>query len=242
MPDKIEGGYILFARKTLESEIMDKPPLYFKLWGWMLMQAKFKPKNGLNRGQFKTSIKEMQSAMSYLVGYRKETPTAKQIRGIYESLTKGSMIGTTKVTGGLIITILNYDKYQDPKNYEGHNEVAHEGKSKGTSYTIEEGEERKNDDSPPAPKKPKKKKQFVPPNVDDVVNYFVENGYLASAGEKAHKYYSAGGWKDKNGKQVKNWKQKMIGVWFKDENKQPVNGTHRKTPEQIQAEMKEALS
>jgi uncharacterized protein YneF (UPF0154 family) len=241
MPDKIPGGYILFARKTLESEIMDKPPLYFKLWGWMLMQAKFKPKNGLSRGQFKTSIKEMQEAMSYFVGYRKETPTGKQIRGIYESLAKGHMIGTMKVTGGLIITILNYDKYQDPKNYEWHNEQAHEGKVEGTSYNIEERKERKNDDPPP-PKKPKKKKQFVPPSVDDVIEYFVENGYLASAGEKAHGYYAAGGWRDRNGKQVKNWKQKMIGVWFKDENKSPINGTPRKTPEQIKAEINEALS
>jgi uncharacterized protein YneF (UPF0154 family) len=142
--EKIPGGYILFARKTLESEIMDKPPLYFKLWGWMLMQAKFKPQNGLCRGQFKTSIKEMQEAMAHHVGYRKVTPTAKQIRGVYESLTKGSMIGATKVTGGLIITIFNYDKYQDPKSYEGHNEGVHEGKGKGTSYNIEEREECKN--------------------------------------------------------------------------------------------------
>ena len=138
MSEKIQGGYILLARKILESEIMDKPPLYFKLWGWMLLQAKFKPKNGLERGQFKTSIKEMQSAMAHLVGYRKVTPTVKQIRGIYESLTKGSMIGTTKVTDGLIITILKYKEYQDFKNYEGHDEQVHEGKVEGTSYNKEE--------------------------------------------------------------------------------------------------------
>ena len=133
-----EGGYILLARQMLESEIMNKPPLYFKLWAWMLLRAKFKPQKGLSRGQFKTSIKEMQEAMSYQVGYRKEAPSAKQIRGVYESLTKGSMIGTTKGTGGMIITILNYDKYQDPKTYEGHNEGAHEGKVEGTPYNIEE--------------------------------------------------------------------------------------------------------
>ena len=129
-----EGGYILLARQMLESEIMNKPPLYFKLWAWMLLKAKFKHQKGLARGQFKTSIKEMQEAMSYQVGYRKEAPSAKQIRGVYESLTKGSMIGTMKGTDGLIITILNYDKYQDPKTYEGHNEGVHEGKVEGTPY------------------------------------------------------------------------------------------------------------
>jgi hypothetical protein len=146
MTGKIPGGYILLARKTLESEIMDKPPLYFKLWGWMLLQAKFRPKNGLKRGQFKTSIKEMQAAMAHHVGYRKETPTVKQIRKAYEGLTKGSMIGTTKGTDGLIVTILNYDKYQNQKNYEGHHEGHHEGEEGGTPYNKEEGEECNNGD------------------------------------------------------------------------------------------------
>jgi hypothetical protein len=131
---KVEGGYILLARKILDSEIMSKPPLHFKLWGWMLLQAKFNKNSGLERGQFKTSIKEMQEAMTYNVGYRKQRPSIKKIRGVYESLTKGSMIGTMKVTGGLVITILNYCEYQDPKNYEGHSEGVHEGKSRGTSY------------------------------------------------------------------------------------------------------------
>ena len=130
----IKGGYILLARKTLESEIMHKPPLYFKLWGWMLLQAKFSTSKNEKRGSFKTSISAMQDAMSYHVGYRKQRPSVKQIRGIYESLTKGSMIGTMKVTDGLMITISNYNEYQEPKNYEGHNEGVHEGKSRGTTY------------------------------------------------------------------------------------------------------------
>lgn len=138
MSEKIQGGYVLLARKMLESEIMDKPPLYFKLWGWMLLQAKFKEDVNLKRGQFFTSIKEMQEAMSYYVGYRKETPTKKQIRGVYESLYEASMIGTMKVTGGLLITILNYNEYQDPKNYEGHNEKNTKGTTR--AHLIKEKE------------------------------------------------------------------------------------------------------
>ena len=134
---KIDGGYILLARKILESEVMNKPPLYFKLWGWMLLQAKFRDTKNLKRGQFKTSIQEMQEAMSYKIGYRKVTPTRKEIRGVYESLTKGHMVGHTKVTGGMIITILNYEEYQNIKNYEGHDEGHDEGNSGGTSYNKE---------------------------------------------------------------------------------------------------------
>lgn len=60
---------------------------------------------------------------------------------------------------------------------------------------------------------------FTPPIIEDVREYFKINGYTQSAAEKAFKYYESGGWKDSQGKQVKNWKQKMISVWFKDENK-----------------------
>jgi uncharacterized protein YdaU (DUF1376 family) len=64
--------------------------------------------------------------------------------------------------------------------------------------------------------KPKKSK-FIPPTLVEVNKFFDENGY--TNGDKAWHYYEDGNWKDSNGKQVINWKQKMRIVWFKDENK-----------------------
>jgi hypothetical protein len=63
------------------------------------------------------------------------------------------------------------------------------------------------------------KKSFVPPSQQDVINYFSENGYTKESGLKAFNYYATAEWKDSQGKPVKNWKQKMQGVWFKPENK-----------------------
>ena len=137
---KIPGGYILLARKITESGIMDKPPLYFKLWVWMLEQANHtNGYKGLKRGQFFTTIEDMREAMSWRVGYRKVTPSRKEIRSAYEwfsrksdeSPTKGHMIDTTKGTHGMLITILNYDFYQNSKNYERHSEGHDEGTTKG---------------------------------------------------------------------------------------------------------------
>jgi len=62
-------------------------------------------------------------------------------------------------------------------------------------------------------------KRFVPPVAEEVVGYFLENGYTAESGQKAWKYYETGKWKDSKGNPVKNWKQKMQSVWFKPENK-----------------------
>ena len=61
--------------------------------------------------------------------------------------------------------------------------------------------------------------KFTPPSLDDVIFYFTENGYSKELAQKAFKYYETGNWKDGKGNQVKNWKQKMQSVWFKEENK-----------------------
>jgi hypothetical protein len=66
----------------------------------------------------------------------------------------------------------------------------------------------------------KNNKTFTPPQILDVKNYFKENGYSESAGEKAFNYYDVSNWVDSKGNKIKNWKQKMQGVWFKPENKQ----------------------
>lgn len=61
---------------------------------------------------------------------------------------------------------------------------------------------------------------FTPPELSDVVAYFLENGYTEQSAVKAFNYYNTAAWSDSKGNKVKNWKQKMQGVWFKDENKQ----------------------
>ena len=68
-------------------------------------------------------------------------------------------------------------------------------------------------------KKTPRTNKFVPPTVFDVKEYFESNGYTTESGEKAFNYYNVADWKDSSGKQVKNWKQKMQSVWFKEENK-----------------------
>lgn len=125
----IKGGYILLSKKILESDIFKKPPLYLKVWIYLLSRAQWQDYRGLKRGQLWTSIPEIQEACSYSIGYRKEVPTIKQVRGALDWLRKpdegnanGSMIGTTKGTHGLLVTICNYSLYQDFNNYEGHSE------------------------------------------------------------------------------------------------------------------------
>lgn len=79
-----------------------------------------------------------------------------------------------------------------------------------------------------------KKSKFEHPELDEVVKFFTDNGY--SNGEKAWNYYNDADWKDSKGKPVLNWKQKMRGVWFKDENKKPTEQVKTSMEDQYRRE------
>lgn len=68
-------------------------------------------------------------------------------------------------------------------------------------------------------------KASPPPALEEVIDYFEKNGFSKELATKAFQYYNSaadlktGQWKDSKGRKIINWKQKMIGVWFKEENK-----------------------
>lgn len=135
------NGYILKSKSILESDIWKKPPLYYKVFDYLCVRAEFKDTGKLKRGQLFVTIAELQDQMTYFVGYRKIVPTVKQIRSVLDWLrnpyegptkgtTKGPMIVTTKVTHGMLVTVCNYNKYQDPRYYEGHDEGHNESPAK----------------------------------------------------------------------------------------------------------------
>jgi len=67
------------------------------------------------------------------------------------------------------------------------------------------------------PKKEGSSKSFYPPSLDEVQSYINEKGYQVNALQFIE-YYSKLGWKDRNGNPVKNWKQKLLTVWVKNNN------------------------
>lgn len=151
MKDHISGGYILLSRKLIENEIWDKPPLYLKVWIYLLSKAQHRQYKSLKRGQLYTSLKEIAEACSWQIGYRKETPNKDQIYKIIEWLRKpreggnesndesngtATMIATTKATHGILINIENYGFYQDPKSYESNDEDNDENDTKATTKDL----------------------------------------------------------------------------------------------------------
>lgn len=131
--ERITGGYILLSRRLIESEIWDKPPMYLKVWIYILTKARHKATDRYSRGEMLISIPELQEACSHRVGYRVEKPKKHEIDNILrwlrragegqhgydsEEHTNTPMITTTKTTRGMVVKVHNYNVYQDPKNYE----------------------------------------------------------------------------------------------------------------------------
>jgi len=65
------------------------------------------------------------------------------------------------------------------------------------------------------------KKEFVPPTLEQWIEYFVKNGYKREIAITAWRGYDAANWHDSKGKKILNPKQKALHVWFKEEHKDP---------------------
>lgn len=151
----IQGGYYLKARKIQESEIAHAPPHIREVWDHLLMVANHKGKTVhgryIKRGQTFRSYKEIQDALHWMVGFRRESYTQAQLETSMKYLRKHEMITTVRTTRGLIITILNYDTFQNPRNYENHNESPDENHNENLNENP--------DESPTINKKKEKRKK-----------------------------------------------------------------------------------
>lgn len=113
---------------------------------------------------------------------------------------------------------LNGQKGGRPKNPVGNLETQR-NPTKPKKAEKESDSDKENDNDKENDKK--KSTRITYPALDEVITFFTENGYTRDIAVKAYHYYAEAGWKDSRGEPVRAWKQKMRGVWFKDENKQP---------------------
>jgi hypothetical protein len=135
----------------------------------------------------------------------------KEARNFLQLLQKDGMILIKPEKKWTLLTICNWDVYQvigQTKDKQKTNNGQTDGKQRATLKEGKESKEGEEDGN-----------TFIPPLQDEVTSYFEENGYTKESGLKAFNYYDVAGWKDSRGNKVKNWKQKMQSVWFKDENK-----------------------
>lgn len=132
------------ARKIFDSELWQKPPLYLKVWLWIIGNANHSDsKDGnIKRGQLITSYDVMANTLGHYHNRQPILPTIKQLRTILKWLKDQDMIrviplkasdsgtltnwgrhhGQTRAYVGLLIHVVNYDTYQNITVYKGRHQ------------------------------------------------------------------------------------------------------------------------
>lgn len=112
------NGWVSVSRKMVEHPLFEGDAQRIGVWVWMLMTAAWKDTrqkaNGktveVKRGQLLTSYRQMSRATGASV---------KTLRTLVRELSDEGAVGTDKGTGRLLITICNYEKYQDSEDGKG---------------------------------------------------------------------------------------------------------------------------
>ena len=121
---KISGGYYIKARAIQESEISTKPPHFREIWDWLIKECNHADKRSsgilIKRGQCLRSYKDIQEGLHWMVGWRKEQYSKNDCESAMKWLKAHTMVHTMKTTRGMLITIVNYNTYQNPNNYEAY--------------------------------------------------------------------------------------------------------------------------
>jgi len=110
MSPEVDGGAILLARQSLESDIFYwKPAEWWKIWTYILLKVNYKDTKLFKRG---TGYFCWTQDKVFLKGITKH-----QWHNCIKWLKKAKQITTQKTTRGIIITVCNYERYQTLKSY-----------------------------------------------------------------------------------------------------------------------------
>lgn len=177
------------------------------LWIRLLLEANYAENNWkgvvLPRGTFATSVKSLSEKTGLSI---------QQTRNNLKKLQTTNEIAIKSTNKYSIITITKWEEYQGgtekptnkPTNKPSQNQQTKVNETNNTIRNIEDK---------------KKRNIFIPPTLDDVIAYCEERKNGVDA-KKFYEYYSIADWKDSQGRQVKNWKQKLISQWEKGKPKE----------------------
>lgn len=111
---RINEGYIITPRVILKSEIWKtKPAWWLKIWNFILIKVNHKDNKYFKRGTNLFTYEMIHYECNLNLDFIK----SKSISNVIKWLKLRTQITTQKTTRGLIITVCNYELYQNPKNY-----------------------------------------------------------------------------------------------------------------------------
>lgn len=217
------GGYIKLFRKAQENFLYqeNRPHTRREAWEDILLMVNHAEADVLV-GEKKIICGRGQSIRS-LDSWAKHFNWSKsKVKRFFDLLKREKMIVTENVQKTTRLTVCNYDAYQGERNNDG----TMMAQSRPTNNKNKKNN--KNIEGVEHPSPARKKKMFTPPSFQEVEAYATSRG-RTDLTKSFFDYYDAGSWSDKDGKPVKNWKQKFIS-W---ENRSPKAEAQQKNKNQL---------
>lgn len=198
-------GYIKIWRQLTSWEWYDDPNT-LRVFLHLLLNASWAPNKWqgitLQPGQLVTGRKKLAAELKL---------SERKIRTSLTKLKSTSEIAIKTTSKYSIITICKWETYQpDEATKRPAKRPAERPTSDQQTTTTKEGKEYKEyKEGVPPPSPQRKKKMFTPPSFDEVKEYATTRN-RTDLTKSFFDYYHEGDWQDKEGKPVKNWKQKFI--------------------------------
>ncbi len=119
----IGGGYVRVARKLKESAIWSQDPHYLRLWTYLMLSARWdeKPvqKGGvtIGRGQVLKSFRRIADENEWTENRALKRWSPSRVKRMLDWLRENEMVSLHGTELGTLITISNFNDYQDPETY-----------------------------------------------------------------------------------------------------------------------------
>lgn len=205
----MNDGYIKLYRQIAENPLWkEKPFTRGQAWVDLLLKANFKDCETYIKGK-RVLIKRGQTLravenLAYEWGW-----SPNKVRRFILDLTLQGMIKKIGTPNGTLITIENYETFQDERRAD----------ERPDGRPDERPDERPDGRGEKKEKKEKKDKKergaFAPPSLGEVSKYVDEMGYSMDPAA-FYDYYSGTGWIRKNGQRVRDWKA-TVRTWERRE-------------------------
>ena len=209
-------GYIFLHRKIMQWEWFDDHNT-FRLFVCCLLLANWKDKiwHGIEikRGQFVTSLEKLVNI---------STLTLQQVRTSLKRLILTNEITSKSTNKNRMITVLNYDKYQNDlldynkqinKQIDNQTTIKQQSNNKQITTTNKDNKEKNINKE--------KNNIFVKPTIQEISDYCIERNNSINA-EKFFDHYETRGWIPKGyTRQMKDWRA-AVRTWEKSDFAKPV--------------------
>ena len=199
------NGYIRLHRQILKWEWWSNPNT-FRMFIYLLLKAnycdlKFEGKT-IHRGQLVTSIPKLAQETAL---------TPRQVRVTLDHLKLTGEVTDTYTSKYRIITVVNYDKYQNDDRQDGNQMT---GERQANDRQVTASKEIKKDNKDKNINKPLKR--FIAPTLEEVEDYCRVERRNHVSPERFINYYESVGWTVGKGKPMKDWKA-AVRTWERSE-------------------------